>query len=167
MKTVSMPDLWARAAIALGLPPLDLPAYQIHMPSPSRGLGVGANWGVAIGGTTVTGGRGAPCACPATSSSGGAARAMRRARGTVSTTNRADRCSLRLNGPEVVLPPFPLRIRRSLNVSSRLGGCPSGPVTDRGRRRRRLTAGPRREALQHLRPAAQPGRVLRHVAVGA
>src|SRR3954468_4110204 len=107
MKTVSMPDLWARAAIAPGLPPLDLPAYQIHMPSPSKGLGVGANWGVAIGGTTVTGGRGAACARPGASSCGATARANRRARGTVSSTNRADRCSLRLNGPEVVLPPFP------------------------------------------------------------
>src|SRR3954463_322697 len=102
MKTVSMPDLWARAAIALGLPPLDLPAYQIHMPSPSKGLGVGTNWGAAIGGEI---GSGVGLGGVAMASSATRARAKRRVTVTVSTTNRAKRRSLRLNGSAVVLPP--------------------------------------------------------------
>src|SRR3954447_608222 len=57
-----MPDFLARAPIALGLPPLDLLTYQIHMPSTSNGLGDGTNCGVAIAGATVGGGS---CLAPA------------------------------------------------------------------------------------------------------
>src|SRR3954468_20266682 len=59
MKTVSMPDLTARFAIAVGLPPLDMLAYQIHMPSPSNGepCGVVAGSGVLMGGGMLGVGR--------------------------------------------------------------------------------------------------------------
>src|SRR3954471_13600451 len=96
-----MPARCALAAIALGLPPLDLLAYQIHIPSPSKGLGEGTNWGVAIGGATVTG---CACAGPAVRASATRPRAMRRATVTMGTTNRAQPCSLRLNGSAVVPP---------------------------------------------------------------
>src|SRR3954452_16789205 len=99
-----MPARCALAAIAPGLPPLDLLAYQIHMPSPSKGLGEGTNWGVAIGGETVMGGSGLAWPPPAVRSRATTARAVRRAKGTVATTNRAQPCSLRLNGSAVVPP---------------------------------------------------------------
>src|SRR3954464_11486991 len=98
-----MPALAARFAIALGLPPLDLLAYQIHMPSPSKGLGAGTNWGVANGGET---GAAFACAGAAVRTSSATARAMRRARGTVRTTNRADPCSLRYKGRQSYFPPL-------------------------------------------------------------
>src|SRR3954465_707517 len=74
-----MPERWARAAMAFGLPPLDLPAYQIHMPSPSKALGVGANCGVAIGGATVSAGRLAAPACAGGSASAAVTAAAARA----------------------------------------------------------------------------------------
>src|SRR4051812_14591349 len=64
-----MPDLLARAPIALGLPPLDLLTYQIHMPSTSNGLGDGTNSGVAIGGATVGVGSCLALACAGRSAS--------------------------------------------------------------------------------------------------
>src|SRR3954467_9785444 len=75
-----MPARSALAAIALGLPPLDLLAYQIHMPSPSKGLGAGTNWGVAIGGEMVTGGTGLACAAAGRSASAAARAAASEAR---------------------------------------------------------------------------------------
>src|SRR3954471_21552867 len=68
MKTVSMPDLTARFAIAVGLPPLDWLAYQIHMPSPSNGepCGVVAGSGVLMGGGMLgVGSRAAPAGAAA------------------------------------------------------------------------------------------------------
>jgi hypothetical protein len=63
MKTVSMPDLFARLAIALVLPPLDWLAYQIHMPSPSKADGEGAYCVSAIGGAMVGAGGCLAAAC--------------------------------------------------------------------------------------------------------
>src|SRR3954451_15643914 len=53
-----MPEAAALPAIASGLPPLDLLAYQIHMPSPSNGEpgGVVAGSGALIGAGTIGGG---------------------------------------------------------------------------------------------------------------
>src|SRR3954467_13654459 len=50
-----MPALAARAAIASGLPPLDLLVYQIHMPLPSNGepSGGASGWGGLVGGGVV------------------------------------------------------------------------------------------------------------------
>src|SRR5436190_23117597 len=53
MKTVRMPSVCARVAIASRSPPSDLFRYQIHMPLPSKTVPLGAGWRTGGGGLTT------------------------------------------------------------------------------------------------------------------
>src|SRR5436190_20587539 len=53
MKTVRMPSVCARVAIASRSPPSDLFRYQIHMPVPSKAVPLGFGDGIGGGGLTT------------------------------------------------------------------------------------------------------------------
>src|SRR3954454_6537454 len=117
-----MPEAAARLAIALGLPPLDLLAYQIHMPSPSNGEpgGVAAGSGALIGAGTIGGGSCLALAAAgridaAATAAGSAKRRTlrflapltRATSNTVGVPNGAVRPTLGLNGgANLAAPPF-------------------------------------------------------------